>query len=92
MQLKNFWKIAQSELAELGLNEELIKVAAMDSDLLSALGPTDTALLHLGILYQTQKQPILTEDTKLAGHCRKRELSIMTINDVLSVWQENGSK
>ncbi len=92
LQLKNFWKFAQSELAELGLNEELIKVVDMDADILSTLGPTDTALLRLGMLYQTQKQPILTEDTKLAGHCRKRELSIITKYDVLSVWQANGSK
>jgi hypothetical protein len=91
--LGQFWRFAKTELGELGLNEELIPVGVMDTDLLANLGPTDAALVHLSSLHKTEKRPILTEDSKLAGLCRSRELSaIMTMSDVLSMWQEHGSK
>lgn len=87
--LGSFWKFAQNELTELGLNEKLVKFIQMDGDTLSSLGPTDTALLDLS---DNLRQPVFTEDTKLAGQCRKRQLSVLRINDVLSLWQQHVGK
>lgn len=83
--LGSFWKFAQNELTELGLNEKLVELIQMDGDTLSSFGPTDTALLDLS---GNLKQPVFTEDTKLAGQCRKRQLTVLGIDDVLSLWQQ----
>lgn len=90
--LERFWRFAQSELKNLGLDENLIKLADMDSEILSALGPTNTALLQMACNSPDLSRPILTEDFRLAGQCRKREVSVLNIAQITALWQEFGSK
>ena len=87
--LRNFWVFAQKELIELGLNEELVKLVEMDSDTLSSFGPADTALLRIAT---DLNRPVFTAEGKLAGLCRKKEVSVLGIADILSIWQQYGSK
>jgi hypothetical protein len=76
----------------LGLSEKLVELVQMDGDILLSFGPTDTALLHIAGFSPDSSQPVLTEDGKLAGQCRKKQLSVLGINDVLSIWQQYGAK
>lgn len=64
----------------------------MESNVLSSFGPTDTALIHLARLSDNLSQPVFTEDYKLIGECRKKEVKVITLSEILSLWQENGSK
>lgn len=84
--LGDFWRFAQKELIELGLSEKLVELIQMDGDTLSSLGPTDTALLHLS---RQIRQPVLTEDGKLATKCRGWELPVLSVTDVVAYWQEH---
>ncbi len=90
--LGNFWRFGQKELIELGLSEEMVKLEQMEGDTLSSFGPTDTALLHIAYLSSDPGQPIFTEDTRLAGECRKKQLKVLSIAEVLSIWQQYGTK
>lgn len=90
--LGSFWKFAQEQLAELGLSEKLIELVQMDSNVLSSFGPTDTALLHIARLSPNLNQPVFTEDGELAGQCRKNQVRALTIGEVLSIWQQYGTK
>lgn len=90
--LGSFWKFTQKELSELGLSEKLVELVQMDSDTLSSFGPTDTALIHIASLSPNLSQPVFTEDGELAGQCRKKQLSVLRIDDVLSIWQQYGTK
>lgn len=90
--LGDFWRFAQKELIELGLNEEMVKLVQMDADTLSSFGPTDTALLRIASLSPNFSQPIFIADGRLAGQCRKKELNVLGIADVLSIWQQNATK
>ena len=83
--LGNFWSLAKEQLTELGLNEKLVELIQMDGDTLSSLGPTDTALLHLS---HQIRQPVLTEDGKLATKCRSWELPVLSVTDILAYWQQ----
>lgn len=89
--LGNFWRLAQKELVALGLCERLVELVQMDGDILSSFGPADTALLHLATMPYTSN-PIFTEDGKLKGECRRKEISFLGIDEVLSIWQQFGSK
>lgn len=84
--LGDFWRFAKEQLAELGLSEKLVELVQMDGDILSSFGPTDTALLHIARL--SPNQPVFTEDGKLAGECRKKEVGVLRIADVQSIWQQ----
>ena len=90
--LGSFWKFAQEELIELVLSEKLVELVRMDGEILSSLGPTDTALIHIASDSPNLSQPVFTEDSKLAGQCRKKQLSVLRIDDVLSAWQQYGTK
>jgi hypothetical protein len=90
--LGTFWRFSQKELRELGLSETLVELVQMNDDTLSFFGPTDAALLHIAGLSPDLGQPILTEDTKLAGECRKKQLKVLTIAQVLNIWQQYGTK
>jgi len=92
VRLGDFWRHAQKELSSLGLSETLVKLLEMDSDTLSLLGPTDTALLHIASLSPNLSQPIFTEDTKFAGQCRKRQVNVLGISNVQNIWEENVTK
>ncbi len=83
-----FWRFAQQELAELSLNEKLVTLAQMDGNILSSFGPTDTALLQLAGASSHSSQPVFTEEGELAGKCREREVKVLRIAEVLSIWQE----
>lgn len=90
--LGEFWRFAQQELITLGLSEQLVTVAEMDSQTLSSLGPTDTALLQIASTAPDSSQPVMTEDTHLAGQCRKKQVKVLRITDVVGMWQQFGSK
>ncbi len=90
--LGDFWRLAQKELTELGLGEKLVELVQMDGDILSFFGPTDTALLHIGLLSRNFNQPVFTEDHELARECRKKGVSVLRIPEVLSIWQQYGTK
>lgn len=92
VKLGHFWRFAQQELKELGLSEELVQLVQMDSDTLSSLGPTDTALLEIASSTPNLHQPILTEDGPLTGLCRKKQVRFLRIAEVLSIWQRFASK
>jgi len=84
--LGNFWSLAKEQLTELRLNEKLVELIQMDGDILSSLGPTDTALLHLS---RQIRQPVLTADGKLANKCRSWELPVLSITEILAYWQQH---
>jgi hypothetical protein len=92
--LGGFWRFAQGELKELRLSEELIELVRMDGETLFSHGPTDTALLNIALLSLSRdlNQPVFTVDRKLAGECRRKEVRVLDIAEVLSIWQQNGSK
>lgn len=90
--LGRFWKFAQEQLRELGLSEKLVELLQMDGNILSSLGPTDTALLHIAAVSTHLNKPVFTEDAQLAGKCRERQVSVLRIAEVLSIWQQHGSK
>jgi hypothetical protein len=90
--LGNFWRFAKELLTELGLSEKLVELVGMDGQTLSSIGPTDTALLHVALVSPNSSQPVFTEDGKLAGQCRKNQVSVLTIGEVLSIWQQYGTK
>jgi predicted nucleic acid-binding protein len=84
--LGSFWKFAQKELSELGLHEEMVRLLEMDVNILSDFGPTDTAIVHLS---HQIRQPVLTEDGKLATKCRSWELQVLSVTDILVYWQQH---
>ena len=88
--LKNFWQFAQKELKDLGLDEKLVELVHMNGETLSFFGPTDTALLQIAANSHTQS--IFTEDTRLAGQCRKREVNVLSITQATTLWKEYGSR
>jgi len=90
--LGDFWRFAQQELIGLELSEHLAPVTDMDSQTLSSLGPTDTALLQIAGAAPDLSQPVLTEDNHLAGQCRKKQVKVLRIADVVSMWQQYGSE
>jgi len=90
--LGNFWRLAQTELTELGLNEKLVELVQMDRDTLSYFGPTDTALFQLVSSSHSPSQPIFTVDANLAGQCRKKQVRVLGIDEVLSIWQQFGTQ
>lgn len=90
--LGSFWKFAQQELTELGLNEKLVELVQMNGDMLSSLGPTDTALLQIASAAPNSSQRVFTEDGDLIGQCRKKGVSVLRISDILSIWQQYGSQ
>lgn len=86
------WKFAQQELKELGLSEKLVELIHMDGATLSILGPTDTALLQIASAVPNLGQTIFTEDGRLARQCRDKQVRILRVADVLSIWQQLESK
>lgn len=90
--LGDFWRLAQKELTELGLGEKLVELVQMDGDILSSFGPTDTALIHIACLSPNLSQPVFTEDSRFAGQCRKKQVSVLGIADIQSIWEENVTK
>ena len=88
--LKNFWQFAQKELKDLGMDEKLVELVHMNGETLSFFGPTDTALLQIAANSHTQS--IFTEDTRLAGQCRKREVNVLSITQATTLWKEYGSR
>lgn len=90
--LGSFWKFAQQELTQLGLNEKLVELVQMNGDILSFLGPTDTALLQIADAAPNSSQRVFTEDGDLIGQCRKKGVSVLRISKVLSIWQQYGSQ
>lgn len=89
--LREFWKVAQMELIELGLDEDLVKLVEMDSDILCSFGPADTALIHIAIRRQTSCS-IFTTDGKLAGHCIDKQIKVLSLGEIIDLWQRLGSK
>ncbi len=86
--LGSFWRFVQAELRELGLSEKMVELVKMEGDTLSDFGPTDTALLYIADLSSGLGLPVFTADYKLAGQCRKRQLSVLDMDEVLSLWQQ----
>jgi hypothetical protein len=89
--LQGFWEFAQNELSQLGLDEVLVKLADMKTPLLSSLGPTDTSLLQIAQLPTSFRRLVFTEDAKLRDQCQEKEIEVLTVSEVLSLWQQYGT-
>lgn len=89
--LQEFWKIAHKELIELELDEDLVRLLEMDSEILCTFGPTDTALISMAVRRQ-MSHPVLTMDGKVIGHCRRKEIKVLSLGEIIHLKQQLGSK
>ncbi len=89
--LGDFRRFAQHELTTLRLSEQLVELITMDADLLSQLGPTDTAILQIGDSSRSSRRPVFTEDGELAMRCRRMQVGVLRVADVLTIWQQYGT-
>lgn len=89
VQLSRFWVSARTDLMQLGLQEETTALLAMDGEVLPVLGPTDTSLLHVALRLREVSRPVLTEDGALAGQCQKKNVPVLRLADVLTLWQQH---
>jgi len=84
-----FWKFAQEELRQLGIEEEMFKFIDMNSSILESCGPTDTAIYHLAIKYIGK--PVFTTDRELSGFLRKKEISCLDMHKIQELWENYAS-
>ena len=91
-QMEIFWAFSQSELRHLGIDEEMIKLLDMKTEILKKFGPTDTALFHLAQRPENIGKPVFTQDGKLRALCKTNEIHVLDVGEVLSLWQSTGSK
>jgi hypothetical protein len=87
--LSRFWELARTELMQLGLQEETTALLEMDGGVLASLGPTDTSLLHVALRLRELSRPVLTEERILAGQCQKKNVPVLRLADVLTLWQQH---
>ncbi|MBI5197282.1 MAG: hypothetical protein HZA19_01605 [Nitrospirae bacterium] len=89
--LRDFWRAAHQELAGLGLDEDLVKLLHMDREILCSFGPADAALIHMANRRRELNCSIFTGEGKLDGHCRKKEIRVLSVGEVIGLWQRFGS-
>ena len=56
----------------------------MDTHTLTSLGPTDTAILETA----ARMGAVLTEDTRLAGLCAKKNVDVLRLSDIQALWEK----
>jgi hypothetical protein len=64
-----------------GLDEELIKLLAMDLDLVTRYGPTDASLLEIARQNIATRPLVLTLDNHLYGECWHQEIESELLRD-----------
>lgn len=91
-QMGLFWTFSQKELLELGIDEKMIKLMDMDSDILKSYWPIDTAIFHLAQREENIGKPVFTEDGRLRNFCVQKEIKVLRVYDVLVLWQSYGGR
>ncbi|MEW6685161.1 MAG: hypothetical protein AB1393_03015 [Candidatus Edwardsbacteria bacterium] len=86
IEIGSFWLFAKQPLIQLGLDEELIKFKDMEVHLIQQFFPTDTSLIKIAQQHQLH---IFTADGKLSSFCRKNNISVLEIHDIVTFQQES---
>lgn len=83
--LESFWSVAQEELMRFGIEEELIRVAEMQFEMLRSFGPIETSIL---VLAKRLGAVVLTDDSRLRNECGRHEIRVLSCGEVLATWQQ----
>lgn len=89
-QMGPFWTFSQEELRQLGIDEKMIKLVDMNPDVLKSYWPIDTAIFHLAQREENIGKPVFTEDKRLRNLCVQKEIKVLGVYEVLSLWQNYG--
>jgi hypothetical protein len=82
--LESFWRFAQTELARLRLQEQLIGIVEMNAEDLPRSGPTDTSLLTIASRSQCL---VVTDEGDLRGRCDRDQIEVRGSYEILAEWQ-----
>lgn len=77
------WVLFRNELVQMGMEEELIKLLEMPTELVSAYGAVDTSILSLGLRHSALRPCILTGDNPLRQECQNHRLDARHICEVV---------
>ena len=76
------WKQVYEEFKNMGMDEDVVKLLAMDPDLVARYGPIDVSLLELARRNLNQAPVILTLDRQLHAECKKAQISSALLIEV----------
>jgi len=80
----NLWEITCRQFSAMGLDEKLVKLLEMPSELLGQFGAVDTGLLQLGINVISAKPCLLTTDAPLLAEFYRSKLPGIHLQSIIS--------
>jgi hypothetical protein len=82
---KKLWNRVYEEFEKMGMDEEVVKLLDMDSDLVTRFGPVDVSLLEIARRQARQSPLVLTIDHKLQSECEAAGLCVRHLRELALV-------
>lgn len=79
---ERLWYRAYEEFRDMQLDEEAIRLIAMDIDMVVRFGPVDASLIELARVRQAEHPLVLTVDSKLCGQCWKAGFGVCLLQEL----------
>lgn len=76
------WHRAYDEFRAMEMNEEVIRLVAMDIEMVTRFGPVDASLIELARQHQREHPLVLTVDSKLCGQCLKAGFGVRLLQEL----------